>query len=606
MTFAPSLESSRTAVLRDLAILDTPAEPAFDDIARLASQLCDGAVAAVNFVDDDRHWTKAIVGVEDGQGTSVAADVSFCAATVATDEGLLVLGDTSASDEWREHLLVTGPPFVRSYAGAAIVVSDEPVGVVCVSSDRPHHLDGHQVQSLIALARQASAHIELRLRNAELERLTGELRRRDHMLNGVIENSMTLIYVKDLAGRYLLYNSSFANALGLETRGAVEGRHRLEVLLGRDDVWLDPELQPIWRANDLRAAEGSHRSEEWSDHPELGRLTYDSIKFPLLDAEGEVYATCGVSLDTTERVRAIERHKEAEERFRGAFEHAPIGMALVGPDHRIMRANGALAETTGFGVDELVGKSLQAMTDPEDVPGDLDRLAALTSGAIDDFKHEIRLFDANGHTVWVISSWSAVRDARGELVHYVAQVEDISERKQLEERLRRIADQDSLTGARSRRLFEEDLFKQVGRCQRYGEQAALLVMDIDAFKQINDNHGHRAGDEALRAVTETLKGRLRSSDLVARIGGDEFAVLLPHLGRAQAEGVVEELRAGIEEIAVGAAGGLPVHCSIGLALIDGCSEDADAVLAEADRAMYAAKRRSKRHEPGRLEGGRVR
>jgi len=129
------------------------------------------------------------------------------------------------------------------------------------------------------------------------------------MLTGVIENSMTLIYVKDLDGRYLLYNQPFADAFDLDTRGASEDRGGLEVLLGRDDVWLDAELQPVWRQNDLRAAEGSHFIEEWSDHPELGHLTYDSIKFPLVDADGEVYATCGISLDTSER-SAAERAKD--------------------------------------------------------------------------------------------------------------------------------------------------------------------------------------------------------------------------------------------------------------------------------------------------------
>jgi len=590
MTSGRTSRSSQAAVLRDLAILDTPPEPAYDDLARLASVCCSSEVAAVNFVDDERHWTKAIVGVEGGQGASVSADVSFCAATVSTESGLLLLSDTADSDEWREHPFVTGPPFVRFYAGASIVVSGEAVGVVCVFGDEPRDLDPQQRHALIALAAQASALLELRRLNAEHGRLIGELRQRDLMLTGVVENNMTLIYVKALDGRYLLYNQPLADAFNLDARGAAEGRDGLEVLLGRDDLWLDPELQPVWRQNDLRAAEGSISIEEWSDHPELGRLTYDSIKFPLLNADGEVYATCGVSLETTERVKAIERHKEAEQRFKGAFEHAPIGMALVGPDHTIMRANGALAQTIGFTADELVGRSVQAMTYPEDVDGDLDRLEELARGVTDDFQHEIRLFNASGHTVWVLSSWSAVRDAHGALVHYIAQIKDISERKLLEERLRRIADHDSLTGARTRRLFEEDLLTQLGRCQRYGELAALLVIDLDDFKQINDRYGHKAGDDTLRAVVSTLKGRLRGSDLVARIGGDEFAVLLPHLGRAQAVGVVETLRTAIEQITVSSAHGHTVGSSIGLAFIDERSASIDVVLAEADRAMYAAKR----------------
>ncbi|MHB8660299.1 MAG: hypothetical protein ACYC91_20680 [Solirubrobacteraceae bacterium] len=106
-------DADRLAVLRDLAILDTPAEPDYDDIARLASACCRSPVAAVNFVDAERHWTKAIVGVEDGQGASVSGDLSFCAATVVTPGGLLSLSDTSQSDDWGSHPFVTGPPFLR-------------------------------------------------------------------------------------------------------------------------------------------------------------------------------------------------------------------------------------------------------------------------------------------------------------------------------------------------------------------------------------------------------------------------------------------------------------------------------------------------------------
>ncbi|HET9720077.1 MAG TPA: sensor domain-containing diguanylate cyclase [Solirubrobacteraceae bacterium] len=164
-------DPERLAVLRNLAILDTPAEPDYDDIARLASACCRSPIAAVNFVDAERHWTKAIVGLEGGQGASVANDLSFCAATVATPGGLLRLSAESLSDDWRSHPFVTGPPFLRYYLGAAIVVSGQPIGVVCVFGDESRDLGEGEEQALVALARQASAHLELRQRNTELRKL---------------------------------------------------------------------------------------------------------------------------------------------------------------------------------------------------------------------------------------------------------------------------------------------------------------------------------------------------------------------------------------------------------------------------------------------------
>lgn len=163
-------DPNRLTVLRDLAILDTPPELAYDDIARLASACCKSQIAAVNFVDDERHWTKAIVGVDGGQGASVSADLSFCAATVATG-GLLTLQDTAKSEHWRSHPFVTGPPYLRFYAGAAIMVSGQPVGVVCAFGDEPRDLGEQEELALVALARQASTHLELRKHNADLRDL---------------------------------------------------------------------------------------------------------------------------------------------------------------------------------------------------------------------------------------------------------------------------------------------------------------------------------------------------------------------------------------------------------------------------------------------------
>lgn len=161
-------DTHRLAVLDELAILDTPAEAAYDDIAGLAATCCDSRFGAVNFVDGGRHWTKAVVGVENGQGASVPADQSFCAATVASPEGEISVSDTLASEHWRSHPLVVAGPKVRFYAGASIVVAGERVGVVCVFGDEPRALDERVHTALKALAGQVSCQLELRKHNAEL------------------------------------------------------------------------------------------------------------------------------------------------------------------------------------------------------------------------------------------------------------------------------------------------------------------------------------------------------------------------------------------------------------------------------------------------------
>ncbi|MEI6624041.1 MAG: PAS domain-containing protein, partial [Actinomycetes bacterium] len=138
--------------------------------------------------------------------------------------------------------------------------------------------------------------------NAELE----YLRRRDSLLTGVLDNSMTLVYVQDLAGRYLLYNQTFAETIGLDERASREGKNASELLIGHDDSWLGPELALRWRERRLRAERGPYRVEDEFEIPGLGQGTFDTISFPLRDRSGAVYATCGVSLDVTDRADAFE------------------------------------------------------------------------------------------------------------------------------------------------------------------------------------------------------------------------------------------------------------------------------------------------------------
>jgi diguanylate cyclase (GGDEF)-like protein len=210
------------------------------------------------------------------------------------------------------------------------------------------------------------------------------------------------------------------------------------------------------------------------------------------------------------------------------------------------------------------------------------------NGAIRSYRVEMRHLNAGGDIVWANVSVSLVRDASQQPLHFIVQVEDISSRKLMEERLRRLADFDSLTGVRNRRQFERDLFLQVGNCQRYGEQAALLMIDLDDFKRINDTYGHRVGDAVLKQVASAIRRRLRSTDIVARLGGDEFAVLLPDTPLAGATALAENLRAALHEEQNRQLLRF-VTASFGTAERR-AGADGDDFVREADDALYSAKR----------------
>jgi diguanylate cyclase (GGDEF)-like protein len=173
----------------------------------------------------------------------------------------------------------------------------------------------------------------------------------------------------------------------------------------------------------------------------------------------------------------------------------------------------------------------------------------------------------------------------------LAQLLDVTERHNFEEHLRHMADHDPLTGLRNRRSFEQQLKEHCALVSRYGPQGALLILDLDNFKFVNDSLGHNAGDELIVGVARVLKERLRETDVLARLGGDEFAVLLPAGGAAEASAVAAALAEAIQNHTrydIGSAQ-RSVTTSIGIALFDDPNVTADAVMVAADLAMYDAK-----------------
>ena len=302
---------------------------------------------------------------------------------------------------------------------------------------------------------------------------------------------------------------------------------------------------------------------------------------------------CGVAVivDVTARRAADGPTGHSDDHFEQVFERAPIGTGLMDLDGRWTLVNRALCEITGYTREELIDRSFAEITHPDDVDSDAEQYARLLAGSIPAFQIEKRYVSAAGETLSAILSISLVRDGAWAPVHFIAQLQDISERKRLEEHLRHLADHDPLTGLRNRRLFEHDLRLQVARCQRYGEQAAVMVVDLDEFKAINDEHGHKVGDDTLKAIATALARRLRETDVVARLGGDEFAVLLPHADEQGAALVADGLERVIAACSID-VGDVVVHPSgsVGVAMIGQQTASAEQALVEADRAMYAAKR----------------
>jgi diguanylate cyclase (GGDEF)-like protein/PAS domain S-box-containing protein len=288
---------------------------------------------------------------------------------------------------------------------------------------------------------------------------------------------------------------------------------------------------------------------------------------------------------------------EALARFEAMYHGAPIGIAMLSPDARVVESNAALREILGYSADELAERPFSSYTHPDDVEENSDAFREVMAGERDGYRLEKRYVRKDGAIVWANTSVSLVRDLAGQPSFAVGMVENVTERKLAEEALQRQADlnrhqalHDSLTGLPNRLLFRERIEQALLRAARHGEQVAVLLMDLDRFKEVNDALGHHAGDELLMEIGRRLPAVLRSSDTVARLGGDEFGMLL--LSPVGAEGVVplvERIHRSLEEPVTVSDLPLEIEASIGVAMFPGDGQDSETLLRRADVAMYAAK-----------------
>ncbi len=280
---------------------------------------------------------------------------------------------------------------------------------------------------------------------------------------------------------------------------------------------------------------------------------------------------------------------DAEERFRSAFENAPIGMGLASPDGHLVRVNRAYGTILGYDPEELVGRAIKDFTHPADWEANAQQFNALVAGDIDRFHMEKRYHHADGHVVWVTVSTSCVRDDTGRALYLIGQIEDVTERREMRERLAHAAVHDQLTGLPNRVLFMDRLELALNRAQRDHHCVALMFLDLDRFKLINDSLGHETGDRLLEHAALRLGAALRAVDTLARFGGDEFTVLCEVSDKAEALEIAERLVQAMGKPLALDDSELFVSVSVGVALsVDGTESGAE-MLRNADVAMYRAK-----------------
>ncbi len=403
------------------------------------------------------------------------------------------------------------------------------------------------------------------------------LRFQAHLLETVGQT----IVATDVAGVITYWNGAAESLYGW-TSAEVVGQNILTIL---------PTVPFRERDADTLASlmgGGSSSGEYLARHRSGRPIPILASAVPLRDADGVVVGLIGVSTDISIRVQAEEARIASEARYRLIVETAHEGIWQLDPHAIIEFVNPAMAAMLGYTVDEMLGTSAATYIDDPDPSMGEDRVRKRRAGSTELF--DVRMRHKDGSPRWVLTSGRAIHDAAGGYIGSLAMVTNITARKVAEESLQHQALHDSLTDLPNRALLHARINAAFGDEPDAPRPLALLLFDLDHFKEINDAFGHHRGDALLRKASDRILGVVRTGDTVARLGGDEFAVLLPGADEQRATQVAEAIRVALDVPLTVDGQLLRVAASVGIALAPAHGADGTTLLRRADMAMYAAKR----------------
>ncbi|MDD2702279.1 MAG: diguanylate cyclase [Sideroxydans sp.] len=581
----PANEQERLEALLSYDILDTEPEAEFDGMVHLASSICETPIAVISLVDRDRQWFKAIVGLE---AKETSRDLAFCAHAILENE-VMVVNDALQDPRFADNGLVTSEPKIRFYAGAPLITSNGlPLGTICVIDRVPRQLNADQLLALKALADHVITQFELRQSNRKVKQHLRELQQTQKVLSTLINASPDFICFKDGVGRWQTANKSGLQLFHLD---GVD-------YLGKTDMELAEHTHPIYQ----EAFRACVHSDElaWEEHtlsrleetiplPEGGTLSFDTYKIPLFNENGTRHGLVVLGRDITSR-------KEMEEKLRLAatiFEHSSEAMLITDANNSIINVNPAFTQITGYTPDEVTGQNPRMLSSGrQDKTFYCEMWRSLNK--IGYWQGEVWNRRKNGEVFVEWLTINLVFNEAGKVSHHLAFFSDITEKKQADELIWNHANFDHLTQLPNRRLFRDRLAQEIKMADRAKLGMALLFIDLDRFKSVNDTLGHDAGDALLVEAARRISSCVRESDTVARLGGDEFTVILSritdavHVDRV-AHDIIRMLSAPfiLDGLSVASS------ASIGITLYPNDTDDAEQLIKNADQAMYAAKNKGR-------------
>lgn len=605
----PANEKQRLETLHSLDMLDTKPESEFDELTSLAAQICNMPVALISLVDESRQWFKSRVGL-DVQETS--REVAFCAHSILKPDGIMEIPDARLDQRFADNPLVTGDPKIRFYAGSPLTASNgHTLGTLCVIDYSPGKLSESQKIALETLSQLVIRQIELRHSFKRLQSAQGALSATNNRLKSEVEETavsleeeiglrvqseilsrrildmaLDAVISVDQQGRVVYWNPRAESIFGYSPRYA-QGKSILELVVEpRQHAAIQERLEQFFNSpiKSIKA-----------DRFEMMAVRVDGQRIPIevaviaLKRFGE-YVFTGFVRDLTERNKYIEELRVSAITF-----NSQEGIIITDAENNILRVNKAFVEITGFPAEDVVGKPPSLLHPDQQGQSAYDSIWQSVKDC-DGWEGEVSGRRINGDAVPLHLTITAIRDGKGKTSNYVMAFSDITRNKKDADEIYNLAFFDPLTGLPNRRLLMDRLSQAVATSGRTGQKAALLFLDLDNFKNLNDTLGHDFGDLLLKQTAQRLKHSLRAEDTVARIGGDEFVIILQSLGEegsdapAQTEAVANKILSALNQ-----PYSLHDHdcfssASIGATLFENSSVQVDELLKQADIAMYQAKK----------------
>ncbi len=588
-------------MLDALHLLDTPPEPVFDRVTRLASRLLDVPVALFSLVDADRQWFKSRVGLD---APETPREHAFCAHAIGMSTPLVV-NDALEDGRFSDNPLVNGPPNIRFYAGVPIrTTAGLAIGTLCALDTRPRTLNEEEAELLNDLAAIMTKEVQYRERIAvareQLARSSEVLGASEARFRSVFDIASVGIALVAPDGGWISVNKALCDIVGYSEDEL--WRLTFQQITHPDDVAADVHLLQA-----LARGEMTHYQLEKRYIRKDGAIVWINLNVsPKRNEAGEVeyYVAVVKDIGTQKAAQAdlaamnasLERRvQEREAEIRSVIENANDAYISLDEAGAVTDWNRQAEETFGWRREEVLGRALEEMIIPEEYRDrhreGMARFLSTRVGRAVDQRLELPALRRDGSALTVEVRIRAL-EIHGRTL-FSAFLHDITERKQEQAQREYESRHDVLTGLLNRRALLESIPMAQARARRSGKTLGMLFIDLDGFKAVNDSQGHEAGDRLLGVIGERLRAGVRKTDSVYRLAGDEFTVLLEDMADTfdDAHTVAEKLISSISEPVELPGRAVRVRASIGIALDTGTAErSSEELLKEADHFMYQAKK----------------